>query len=316
MDKAILVTGYGSIGSIIVRKLLDDGKYDKIIIMDNSESAIHRAITELDRSEIIAIVADISNESDIRRVFNYPIEAVINTAAMKHVTFCESNPLLATTNNIIGINNLLEYSTINKIKKFINISTDKCAYPSNVMGATKFIVERSIMVYDNYSEDTKYQSIRFGNVLFSNGSLIPTVKNIIDNNLELKITDLKATRFFITPKQVANLVTNILYNDYEGQVIIGKLESASLETFLNTILDYYKIDYPSDFNFRAVGLRQGEKLHEHLFTHEEAEYMIDHGDYWSLDFNRENNDTNIKVTDSSQHEINDIKLLDILCREC
>lgn len=304
-----LVTGYGSIGSLVVEQL----KECDILIVDKNEEAIHKALTNFkDLPNIKFIVADISVQSDVSRIFTqYPIDVVIHTAAMKHVTFCESNPTLATINNVIGINNLLEQSKRANVKKFINISTDKSAYPSNVMGATKFIAERNVLLYDSMG-DASYQNIRLGNVLFSNGSLLPTISNIVKNNQTLDLTDLGATRFFIKPDETAKFIADVVLNDYPGQVVIKKLKSATLETMVNATLELIgEKDYD---NIRVMGLRQGEKLHEYLYSSAETIHIEDYGDFWSVDYGR--NLEPVEVIDSSQFCVSQSEFLSILKDIC
>lgn len=306
-----LITGYGSIGSLVAEQLLEN----KILIVDKDEKAIHKALTRFKNStNVECVVADISVKSDVSRLFlQYPIKRVVHTAAMKHVTFCENNPTLATLNNILGINNLLEASKRANVEKFVNVSTDKSAYPSNVMGATKFIAERAVLLYNKMKrsdplEPDTYQSVRLGNVLFSNGSLLPTIATIVKNNLTLDLTDLRATRFFIRPDEVSEFIADVATKDYSGQVIIKKLKSATLEVMVNATLELIgKSDYD---NIKVMGLRQGEKLHEHLYSGAEVTNIRDHGKYWSIDYNESFKP--VKVVDSSQFCISQRELLSIL----
>lgn len=294
-----LVTGYGSIGSLVVKRILQKYPDALVTIIDKNEEAIHRARIEMSSlmkypGQIQATVADVANRWDLEKIFHNFIKIVVHTAAMKHVTFCEDNPHLASINNIVGINNLLELSKLNQVDRFVNVSTDKCAYPANVMGATKFIAERSVISYDNLDGPGSYLNTRLGNVLCSTGSLIPTIRRIMKNKAKLQITDLAATRFFITKEEVADFIVEIATDQtYDGQVLIKKLRSATLETMINAVFRIV-----GDYSYNVVGLRQGEKLHEHLFTETENTHMVDHGDHWSIDFNRPKQ-APIKVIDSS-----------------
>lgn len=306
MGHMFLVTGYGSIGSLVVDRLI--GKGD-ILVIDKDEKAIHKALTKFKNDpNVICVVSDISVKDDISRIFlQYPIKKVIHTAAMKHVTFCESNPLLATVNNILGVSNLLDASMKAEVTQFVNVSTDKSAYPSNVMGATKFIAERTVLLYNSMSNGL-YQSVRLGNVLFSNGSLLPTIANIVNNNLTLDLTDLRATRFFIRPDEVSKFIVDIANTPHRGQVLIKKLKSATLEVMVNATLELIgKSDYK---NIKIMGLRQGEKLHEHLYTGAEITHITNCGSYWSIDYNKSLEPC--EVIDSSQFCISQAEFLTIL----
>lgn len=307
-----LITGYGSIGSLVTKLLVDQGFY--VLIVDKDEKSIHNALIKFKNNpRVKSVVADISSQNDVSRIFlQYPIDHVIHTAAMKHVTFCEENPVLATTNNIMGINNLLNAAMTANVKKFVNVSTDKSAYPSNVMGATKFIAERTVLLYNSMSKDPlayTYQSVRLGNVLFSNGSLLPTIADIVNNGLTLDLTDLRATRFFITPTEVSNFIIDTALGQYQGEVVIKKLKSATLETMVNATLKMIgKEEYN---NIKIMGLRQGEKLHEHLYSGAETSNITDNGKYWSIDYFHSNKEP-LEVIDSSQFCVSEEEFLSIL----
>lgn len=304
-----LVTGYGSIGSLVVQRLVNDG--ESVLIVDKDEKAIHQALINFKNNlSVQSLVADISSKEDVTRIFlQYNIDKVIHTAAMKHVTFCEQNPILATTNNILGINNLLEAAHQANVKKFINVSTDKSAYPSNVMGATKFIAERTVTLYNEFCEDSyRYQNVRLGNVLFSNGSLLPTIKDIVWNNKTLDLTDLSATRFFIRPDEISEFIVNIAQSHHNGEIIIKKLKSATLEVMVQATLTFLNRDNYK--NVKVMGLRQGEKLHEHLYTSTENTHIVDHGDYWAI-CNQVSNEP-LSIIDSSQFCISEEEFLEII----
>jgi FlaA1/EpsC-like NDP-sugar epimerase len=297
-----LVTGYGSIGSLVVDRLRKAGR--DVVIIDKDEKAIHKAMTKFKNDpNVHCVVSDIGIKDDVSRIFlqwagalkRKPIKNVIHTAAMKHVTFCEGNPLLATINNILGINNLLEACLEANITQFVNVSTDKSAYPSNVMGATKFIAERLVLLYDSMGHG-KYQSVRLGNVLFSNGSLFPTIAKIVRNRQTLDLTDLRATRFFIRPDEVSEFIVDVALKPYGGQVLIKKLKSATLEVMVKSALALIGEENYEDITIN--GLRQGEKLHEHLYTAPEITHITDHGEHWSIDYNKVLEP--IKVIDSSE----------------
>jgi len=311
-----LITGYGSIGSLVIERLLNNKchdssihPYDTILIIDKDEKVIHQCMTKYrNHSRIRCLVSDLTTKDDLTHVFRKgKIHTIIHTAAMKHVTFCEQSPLLATHNNIIGIDNLLSLAHLYSVKKFINISTDKSAYPSNVMGATKFIAERLVL---SYNSSMTCQNIRLGNVLYSNGSLIPTIVKIVEKDLTLDLTDLEATRFFISPNDVSDFIVDVTLHNYNGQILIKKLKSATLKTMVNATLSLIgRRDYN---NIKIMGLRQGEKLHEHLYSGTEANHITDHKDYWSIDYNLSSDSQ--PLIDSSQFCVNEEEFLNILKR--
>ena len=307
-----LLTGYGSIGSLVVANLLKQKPDCKITIIDKDEKAIHSALIRYkNNKDIKPLVCDIAVKSDLQRLFagHKPPTHIIHTAAMKHVTFCEDSPLLATVNNIIGINNLLEICYLNSVQKFVNVSTDKSSSPSNVMGATKFIAERSVIAYNKLSTLSYYQSVRLGNVLGSNGSLIPTIVSIVDKNQDLDLTDLEATRFFIGPNEVAEFIVDATLTHWDGDILIKKLKSATLEVMVKSVLSL--IGKP-DYEFQIHGLRQGEKLHEYLFTDSECHNIKDRGDAWMINYKHSFDP--VEVVDSSQCCVDQEEFMEILTK--
>lgn len=262
---------------------------EEILVVDKSEFAIYQLRTDIKKHKNLkALVLDLSNRDCISRLSHYPIDRIFHTAAMKHVTFCEDCPALATKNNIFGTNNLINYAKSKDVEHFINVSTDKSAYPVNIMGATKFIAEKIVT-------NAGYKSVRLGNILNSNGSIIPTIRKFVEAKQTLDITDFNATRFYVTPHNTAKFIIDAAYGKYKGNILIDKIPAASLKTMLDVTFDMLG----DSCDYKVVGLRPGEKLHEHLFSKEETAHMQDHGSYWGIDHSYVNKNNNIQVIDSS-----------------
>lgn len=288
---SILVTGYGSIGSIVTKRLLQKGH--DVLVIDKSESAIYQARSDLKAYPKASYrVGDVTDPSTLSYIRRASPEHVVHTAAMKHVTFCEESPGLAVQNNILGTQNLVNLAREIGVSSFVNVSTDKSAYPVNVMGATKFIAEKIVT-------NAGYNSVRLGNVLNSNGSFIPTIRKYVEKGLVLDITDLNATRFYITPTEAAEFIIQQLNLDVNrpakvGLIVVKKLASADVKTMLDCTFD----QLGKKCEIKISGLRPGEKLHEHLFSGAEAARMEEHTDEWWIYPNQVGHQ--IEVIDSSQ----------------
>jgi len=290
----ILVTGYGSIGSIVTKRLLQ--KDHNVLVIDKSESAIYQARSDLKAYPRASYrVGDVTDPSTLNYLRQIEPEHIVHTAAMKHVTFCEESPGLAVQNNIIGTQNVVNLASEMGVSSFVNVSTDKSAYPVNVMGATKFIAEKIVT-------NAGYNSVRLGNVLNSNGSFIPTIRKYVEQGLTLDITDMSATRFYITPTDAAEFIIKQLNVDPHspvkvGLIVVKKLASADVETMLNCAFD----QLGKSCEIKVSGLRPGEKLHEHLYSGAEAARMEEHVDEWWIYPNQVGH--KIEVIDSSQFRV-------------
>ena len=267
--KRILITGAGgSIGSELVSQCLVYNP-SEILCLDQSEEKIFNLEIELNnlKPSIIkkTILASINNRKEVQKVFidNQP-EIVFHAAAYKHVPIQELHPWTAVKTNIIGTLNLLELSNEYNIEKFILVSTDKAVNPVNVMGATKRIAEQLVQSIDQHSK-TQFMAVRFGNVLGSSGSAIPTFQNQINKGGPLTITHPEMTRYFMSLQEASQLILQCASIGKEGEIFL--LEMGNPIKILDMAKDLIRlsglepnIDIPIVF----TGLRPGEKLYEEL----------------------------------------------------
>jgi len=280
-NKTILVTGGGgSIGSEIIRQI---AKFSpkKIIILDiyennayDLEMEFNRNYPEINKQVIIASVRDIVR---IDQIFNeHRPEVVFHAAAHKHVPLMEGNAGDAIKNNILGTYNVAKCCDKYNVKKFVLISTDKAVNPTNVMGATKRFCELIIQAFNEVSK-TDYVAVRFGNVLGSNGSVIPLFKKQIEKGGPVTVTHPEITRFFMTIPEAAQLVIQAGGLADGGEIFVldmGKpVKMVDLARDLIT-LSGYKPDI--DIKIEYVGLRPGEKLYEELLMDEVALTSTEH----------------------------------------
>lgn len=273
-NKVVLITGAaGSIGSEIVRQL-SEYNCAKIILIDQAESDLYNLQQELLRNKkqnIISIVADICDAKRISHLFKlHRPNKVFHAAAYKHVPLMEGNPYEAIKTNLVGTKNIADISLKYGTEQFVMISTDKAVNPTNIMGATKRLAELYISSLSAGYKRTKFTTTRFGNVLGSNGSVIPLFRKQLQNGGPLTVTHKDITRFFMTIPEACSLVLEAGTMGEGGEIYIfdmGKpikiFEVARKMIFLSGLR------YPEDIDIKITGLRPGEKLYEELLSTEE-----------------------------------------------
>ena len=266
-DKTILVTGgVGSIGSDIVRHL-NKVNIKQIIVYDSHECGIFNLKNELNNDNITFILGNILDKSHLENIFlEYNIDYIYHAAAYKHVPILEFNVKEAIQNNIIGTKNVVDLSIKYKSNKFVLVSTDKAVNPTSIMGMTKRICE----LYIKYSSSNTYTELittRFGNVIGSSGSVIPTFINHLNRGDNLKLTHKDITRYFMTIPEASYLVLISSLIGKKGQVLIFKMgEPIKIYDIATRLLEQLNI---KEQKIDIIGLRPGEKMYEELFYESE-----------------------------------------------
>jgi FlaA1/EpsC-like NDP-sugar epimerase len=269
-NKVILITGAaGSIGSEIARKA-SLYNFKKLILVDNAESALYdiqQEFRQLGLENIEAIVADVRNKTRIDQIFNqYKPKMVFHAAAYKHVPLMENNPFEAVSVNIGGTKNVADMSVKHGVDKFVLISTDKAVNPTNVMGATKRIAELYVTCLKGKG-DTKFITTRFGNVLGSNGSVIPLFKKQIEKGGPLTVTHKEITRYFMTIPEACQLVLEAAAMGNGGEIFVFDMgEPIKIFNLATNMIILSGLRYPEDIDIKITGLRPGEKIYEELLA--------------------------------------------------
>jgi FlaA1/EpsC-like NDP-sugar epimerase len=269
-NKVVLVTGAaGSIGSEIARKVTLYN-YKKLILIDNAESALYdiqQEFRQLGLTNIDAIVADVRNKSRIDQIFNlYKPKIVFHAAAYKHVPLMENNPFEAVSVNIGGTKNVADIAVKHSVDKFVLISTDKAVNPTNVMGATKRIAELYVTCLKGKGH-TKFITTRFGNVLGSNGSVIPLFKKQIEKGGPLTVTHKDITRYFMTIPEACQLVLEAAAMGNGGEIFVFDMgEPIKIFNLATNMIILSGLRYPEDIDIKITGLRPGEKIYEELLA--------------------------------------------------
>ncbi|MDC1203107.1 polysaccharide biosynthesis protein [Crocinitomicaceae bacterium] len=273
-DKVILVTGAaGSIGSGLVKQIANF-KPRLVILFDQAESALydlqwdlHEAFPELNYE---IVIGDVTHKMRVVNLIkSFKPQIIFHAAAYKHVPLMELNPSEAVKTNVLGTKILADLSSEFNVEKFIFISTDKAVNPTNVMGATKRAAEIYVQ-HKNSISSTQYITTRFGNVLGSNGSVIPLFQKQIENGGPITITDERINRFFMSIPEACQLVLEAGTMGKGGEIYVFDMgESVKIIDLAKKMITLSGLTINKDIEIKITGLRPGEKLYEELLANEE-----------------------------------------------
>lgn len=273
--KNVLVTGGGgSIGSELCRQII---KYnpEKLIILDIYENNLYDIEMELrgdyPKAHIEAVVASIRDKERLDEVFmEFKPELVFHAAAHKHVPLMENNPLEAIKNNVFGTYNVVNCADKYEVEKFVLISTDKAVNPTNIMGASKRMCEMIVQAKNKVSK-TDYVAVRFGNVLGSNGSVIPLFKKQIEKGGPVTVTHKDITRFFMTIPEAVQLILQAVTYAKGGEIFVLDMgEPVKIYDLAVSLIKLLGYEPNVDIPIQITGLRPGEKLYEEILMEEEG----------------------------------------------
>ena len=274
-DKVVMVTGGGgSIGSELCRQIVAN-EPKKLVIVDIYENSTYELEVELRRyypnADIEVLIASVRDYDRLDTIFaKYRPDVIYHAAAHKHVPLMETSPNEAIKNNCLGTLNLVKLADKYGVKRFVMISTDKAVRPTNVMGATKRICEMIVQTYNKKSE-TEFVAVRFGNVLGSNGSVIPLFLKQIDEGGPVTLTHREITRFFMTIPEAVSLVLTAGLMAKGGEIFILDMgEPVKIYDLACNLIRMKGYVPEEDIKIEVVGLRPGEKLYEELLMSEEG----------------------------------------------
>jgi FlaA1/EpsC-like NDP-sugar epimerase len=271
--KVVFITGAaGSIGSEIARQVASCSAKEFVLI-DQAESPLYELQQEFVQNgalNFVAEVADIRDENRMQQLFSaYKPHFVFHAAAYKHVPLMEENPYEAIRVNVCGTKRLADLALLHKVAKFVMVSTDKAVNPTNVMGATKRVAEMYISCLANTGK-TKFITTRFGNVLGSNGSVIPLFKKQIESGGPITVTHKDITRFFMTIPEACQLVLEAGIMGSGGEIYVFDMgESVKIYDVAIKMIQLSGLKFPEDIDIKISGLRPGEKLYEELLANDE-----------------------------------------------
>ncbi|MFT5876129.1 MAG: UDP-N-acetylglucosamine 4,6-dehydratase, partial [Clostridium sp.] len=278
-DKTILITGgTGSWGNELTTQLLEMNP-KQIIIYSRSELNQVNMQRKFIHPKLKFIIGDIRDYESLKQATKN-VDYIFHLAALKHVPICEEQPFEAIKTNIIGVENIIKVAIENRVYKVIDVSTDKAVEPVNVYGMTKAIGEKLVIHANTISDNTKFVCIRAGNVLGTNGSVVPYFIDQVKRENQITITDMEMTRYFLTLNQAIGLIFKAIKSSVGGETFVMKMPGYKIVDIASIIQDQFGQEQCS---IKIIGKRPGEKLHEVLISRYEAEnaYIYDN-DYFVI----------------------------------
>lgn len=280
--KVFLITGgTGSFGHAVVKQLLAY-KPKKIIIFSRDEKKQFDMRNEFESNLLKFVIGDVRNLQSIESVME-DVDYVFHAAALKQVPSCEFFPIEAVQTNILGADNVLSIAIKHGVKRVVVLSTDKAVYPINAMGMTKAIMEKVMVAKsreldESESKKTIVCGVRYGNVLYSRGSVIPFFVDQIRKGIKLSVTDPTMTRFLLPLPSAVELVLYALSKGENGFIYVKKSPACTIDILAQSVSKLFTYNK----GFQYVGIRAGEKIHETLVTSEEFLRAFDVGEYYKI----------------------------------
>lgn len=281
-DKVVLITGgTGSFGNTVIGELLSL-KPKKIIIFSRDEKKQEDMRNLYNNNSLKFVIGDTRDKESVDRIVE-GVDYIFHAAALKQVPACEFFPIEAVKTNIMGVHNIINASLRHKVKRVVVLSTDKAVYPINAMGMTKALMEK-IMIAESRNlvvggiSPSVFCGVRYGNVLYSRGSVLPYFISLMKQNRKLSVTHPAMTRFLLPLRDAVDLVFYALTNGENGHMYVRKSPACTVETLAKAVCEIFKYKK----GYEEVGIRAGEKMHETLVSKEERIRAIDAGDYFNI----------------------------------
>lgn len=268
-DKVVFVTGgTGSWGHELVRQMLAAPRRPKEIrIYSRGEHKQVAMRQEFGNDPLLKFIIGDIRDKDILGLAMKGSDIVFHLAALKHVPVCEENPWESVLTNVYGTQNVIECAIANKVDKVVDISTDKAVDPFNVYGATKAVGEKLIInANQNYVTDTKFVCIRGGNVMGTNGSVIPLFKEQLSKRNEITVTNEQMTRFLMSTREAIGLVFSAVEHAVGGEIFVMRMPATTVGNIAEVLITLFGNERSAR---RSIGIRPGEKMHEVLISKNE-----------------------------------------------
>jgi len=277
-NKTILITGgTGSFGKNFLKRILNFNC--EIRVFSRDELKQNELRNEINNPKVKFYLGDVRDKDSLVRAIR-GVDYVFHAAALKQVPSCEFFPIEAVKTNIIGSKNVIDSCIELKIKKLVFLSTDKAVYPINAMGMSKALMEKTLLAEARNQEitKTKMSVVRYGNVMFSRGSVIPLFIDQIKKNKDITITDKNMTRFLLSLDNAIDLVLFALNSNDNGSIFIRKAPSCNMMDLSNVLLKIFN----KKNKIKIIGTRHGEKIHETLATSSEIEKADENKNYFKV----------------------------------
>ena len=314
--KTLMITGgTGSFGHAVLNRFLNTD-IEEIRIFSRDEKKQDDMRKEYNNDRIKFYIGDVREFSSVKNAM-YGVDYVFHAAALKQVPSCEFFPLEAVKTNIIGTDNVLTSAIETGVKKIICLSTDKAAYPVNVMGITKLMMEKVVIAKSRNipSEKITICATRYGNVMCSRGSVIPLFIEQIKSGKPITITNSNMTRFIMSLEEAVDLVMFAFKNANSGDIMVQKAPACTIGVLAQAIKEIFNVP---DKEVKIIGIRHGEKMYETLLTNEECVHAIDMGNFYrvpcdkrDLNYNKYYSDGDVNREELSEFNSNNTKLLTV-----
>lgn len=277
--KTFLITGgTGSFGHTVTKKLLEQD-VDEIRILSRDEAKQDAMRHELSDHRVRFYVGDVRDLDSVRRA-SKDVDFVFHAAALKQVPSCEFFPMEAVRTNILGSANVVQACEENGVQSLVCLSTDKAVYPVNAMGQSKALMEKVAQSHglNNPNANTTVSLVRYGNVMYSRGSVIPLFVNLIRRGKNLTVTNPEMTRFMMSLADSVNLVDYAFHNAKQSDLFIKKAKACRVHDLAQAMINLFNADVGID----VIGTRHAEKVSEALATREELSRADDRGEYFRI----------------------------------
>ncbi len=284
--KTLLVTGgTGSFGNDFTQLVLDHHDPEQVIVFSRDEKKQHDMRLAFNDPRLAFVIGDIRDRNQIAMAMR-GVDFVFHAAALKQVPSCEFFPMEAVQTNVIGTQNVLDAAELNGVKKLIVLSTDKAVYPINAMGQTKALMEKVTLARAKSAKTkTVFCGVRYGNVMYSRGSVIPLFVKQITSGMPLTITDPNMTRLLLSLSEAVKLVTFAMENGRQGDFFVRKAQATTVYNIARAMLNLFQVNN----KIETIGIRAGEKMHEILVSQEELTRSEDCGEYYRVHSQQERN---------------------------
>lgn len=279
-NKVFLVTGgTGSFGKTVIKYLLKNG-CSEVRVFSRDETKQDQMRTDFDDDRLSYYIGDVRDYNGIESALK-GVDYVFHAAALKQVPSCEFFPMQAVMTNIIGSDNVIRAAIHNNVKRVVCLSTDKAVYPINAMGMTKSMMEKVAQSYarSQSADETVICCVRYGNVMYSRGSVIPRFIEHIKSGKPLTITEPTMTRFLMALSESVELVEHAFNHAKQGDIFIKKAPACTVEDLAQALINLFKAD---NIDTKIIGFRHGEKLYETLASKEELVAAEDMDKYYRV----------------------------------
>lgn len=263
----VLITGgSGSWGMVLTRRLLENKKINKIIIVSRNEHKQVEMKRHFNSKKVIFKIGDVRDLKNMKKLTR-GVDILFHLAALKHVPVCEENSWESVQTNVIGTHNVINACIENHVKVMVDVSTDKAVEPHNIYGITKACAEKLVVnSFHNYESSTRFICIRGGNVVGTNGSVIPLFKKQLEEQNFLTLTNPIMTRYLMKTNDAINLIFNAIEISKGGEIFVMRMKSTSIDFLADVMIKIFG----NDKSFKKIqGRRPGEKIHEVLVSKNE-----------------------------------------------